>query len=185
MLTRYRRKLTGQLAGEKNRLHKVLDSCGIRLGCVVSDIDGVSARNMIDALIDGTKTPYEIAEMTLGRLRSKKKDVMLALDGQLSDRYRFLLTRIRKHIMWIKESMQEIDVQVVAAMKPYQEELQLIQTIPGIDKMGAAMLLAEIGVDMSRFGNKNRLSSWAGMCPGNNESAGKKKVLESEKVMFM
>ena len=185
MLTRYRRKLTGQLAGEKNRLHKVLDSCGIRLGCVVSDIDGVSARNMIDALIDGTKTPNEIAEMTLGRLRSKKKDVMLALDGQLSDRYRFLLTRIRKHIMWIKESMQEIDVQVVAAMKPYQEELQLIQTIPGIDKMGAAMLLAEIGVDMSRFGNKNRLSSWAGMCPGNNESAGKKKVLESEKVMFM
>ena len=81
--------------------------------------------------------------------------------------------------------MQEIDDQVVAAMKPYQEELQLLQTIPGIDKMGAAMLLAEIGVDMSRFGNKNRLSSWAGMCPGNNESAGKKKVLESEKVMFM
>jgi transposase len=175
MLTRYRRKLSGQLAGEKNRLHKVLDSSGIRLGCVVSNIDGVSAHNMIDALIESKKTPYAIAEMALGQLRGKKKELRLSLDGQLSDRHRFLLIRIRNHIQWLAESIQEIDDQVVAAMEPYQEEWRLMQTIPGIDKIGAAMLLAEIGVDMSRFGKKERLSSWAGMCPGNNESAGKKK----------
>lgn len=175
LLTRYRRKLSGQLAGEKNRIQKVLDDCGIRLGCVVSDIDGVSAHRMIDALIEGKKAPVEIAEMALGRLRDKKKNIRLSLDGRLSDRHRFLLIRIRKHIQWLTESINEIDDQVVAAMKPYQEEWRLMQTIPGIDQISAAMLLAEIGADMSRFGKKDRLSSWAGMCPGNNESAGKKR----------
>jgi transposase len=182
LLTRYRRKLSGQLAGEKNRLQKVLDSCGIRLGCVVTDINGVSAQRMIDALIEGEKAPMEIAEMALGRLRDKKRDIRLSLDGRLSDRHRFLLIRIRNHIQWLIKSIQEIDDQVVAAMKPYQEEWRLMQTIPGIDQIGAAMLLAEIGVDMRRFGKKDRLSSWAGMCPGNNESAGKKKVDEPEQV---
>jgi transposase len=185
MLTRYRRKLTGQLAGEKNRLQKVLDSCGIRLSSVVTDIDGVSARRMIDALIESKKAPYDIAEMALGRLRCKKKEIRMALDGRLSDRHRFLLIRIRKHIAWLIESIQEIDEQVVAAMEPYKEEWQLMQTIPGIDQISAAMLLAEIGVDMSQFGNKDRLSSWAGMCPGNNESAGKKRAVVPGKPINM
>jgi len=176
LLTRYRRKLSGQLSGEKNRLQKVLDDCGIRLSAVVSDIDGVSARRMIEALIKGVKEPKEIAEMALGRLRVKEKEIRLSLDGRLSDRHRFLLTRIKKHIDWLITSIGEVDSQVVAAMKPYQEEWRLLQTIPGIDQISAAMLLAEIGVDMSRFGNRERLSSWAGMCPGNNESAGKKRV---------
>jgi transposase len=124
-----RRKLTGQLASEKNRLQKVLDGCGIRLGNVVSDINGVSARRMIDAFIEGKKAPYDIAEMALGLLRGKKKEIMMAMDGRLSDRHRFLLTRIRKHITWLAESLRAIDVQVVAAMEPYKEEWQLLQTI--------------------------------------------------------
>jgi len=185
LLTRYRRKLSGYLAGEKNRINKVLDDGGIRLGCVVSDIDGVSARNMIKALIEGQEMPKEIAELAVGRLKAKKPEIMMALEGRLSDRHRFLLSRIQSHIGWLERQIKEIDSQVVAAMKPHIKELGLLQTIPGIDKNSAAMLLAEIGVDMSRFGNKDRLSSWAGMCPGNNESAGKKRVVAPVKAMCM
>jgi transposase len=180
LLTRYRVKLIGTLSAEKNRLHKILDGCGIRLGNVVSDIDGVSARKMIEALIEGDKEPDEIARLALGRLGNKQPELKRALDGKLSDRHRFLLKGIQSHIKWLEDRVGEIDSQVVAAMKPYQEEWQLLQTIPGIDKISAAMLLAEVGTDMSRFASKEHLSSWAGMCPGNNESAGKKKVAEPE-----
>ena len=179
MLTRYRHKLSGYLAGEKNRLHKVLDSCGIRLGCVVSSIDGVSATRIIEALIEGSESPDEIANLAVGRLRSKKPQIKMALEGELSDRHRFLLERILRHIRWLEDQIREIDSQVVAAMKPHREQWQLIQTVPGFDTMSAAMLLAEIGSDMKRFGHKNRLCSWAGICPGNNESAGKKKTAGS------
>lgn len=185
LVTRYRRKLKGMLAGEKNRLHKILDDAGIRLGCVVSDIDGVSARKMIDALIAGEQTEEVMAEAAKGRLRSKKDELKQALVGNLSDRHRFLLKRIRGHMQWLEAQIAEIDVQVVAAMKLYEPEWQLIQTIPGIDEIGAAMLLIEIGTDMSRFGSKERLSSWAGLCPGNNESAGKKKRAKPGKGMCM
>jgi transposase len=133
---------------------------------------------MIDSLIEGKKSPQEIAQLALGQLRSKERDLQLSLDGRLSDRHRDLLRRISKHIKWLNAEIAEIDAQVVAAMQPYKQEWQLLQTIPGIDKIGAAILLAEIGTDMSQFGNKERLSSWAGMSPGNNESAGKKRVAE-------
>ena len=156
LLTCYRRKMSGYLAGEKNRLQKVLEDAGMRLGCVVSDIDGVSAQRMIKALAAGS-------------LRRKQEDLVLALEGDLSDRHRFLLQRITNHIRWLEEQLQELDVQIVAAMAPYPEEWRLMQTIPGIDHLSAAMLLAEFGPDMGRFGSKERLSSWAGMCPGNQE----------------
>lgn len=174
LLTRYRRKMSGYLAGEKNRLQKVLEDAGMRLGCVVSDIDGVSAQRMIKALAAGEKDPAKMAALAAGSLRRKQEDLVLALEGDLSDRHRFLLQRITNHIRWLEEQLQELDVQIVAAMAPYQEEWRLMQTIPGIDHLSAAMLLAEFGPDMGRFGSKERLSSWAGMCPGNHESAGKK-----------
>jgi transposase len=169
MLSRYRRKL----AGEKNRLHKVLDSCGVRLGCVVSDIDGVSGRAMVEAIIEGEKSPEQIAKLARGKLLKKKEDLLLALDGRISDRHRFLLRKISDHIQWLDKEIAVIDAQIVAAMEPYEQEWRLLQTIPGIDEMSAAMLLVETGVDMSRFGSKDHLSSWAGMCPGSSESAGK------------
>ncbi len=175
LVTRYRRKLTGYLAGEKNRLHKVLDDCGVRLGSVVSDIDGVSARKMIGALADGKKSPQEISGLAMGRLRDKRDQLTISLEGHVSARHRFVLRRIQNHIRWMEKQMEAIDGQVVAAMEPYSREWELLQTIPGIDRIGAAMLLSEIGVDMSRFGNKDRLCSWVGVCPGNNESAGKKR----------
>ncbi len=176
LLTRYRGKLVSTMSAEKNRLHKILYGCGIRLGNVVSDIDGVSARRMIAALIEGNKEPYEIVQLASKQLNKKRAELIDALDGDLTDRHRFLLRGIHSHIRWLEARIREVDSQVVAAMEPYNEEWHLLQTIPGIDTLSAAMLLAEIGPDMSCFGSKNHLSSWAGMCPGNNESAGKKKV---------
>lgn len=176
LLTRYRRKLVGTLAGQKNRLHKVLDDSGIRLGCVVSDIDGVSAKKMIAALLEGVKSPAEIADLAQGTLRKKKDQLCPSLEGRLSDRHRFLLRHIQQHIEFLQQEIAQLDAQIVAAMAPYQKEWQLLQTIPGIDQISAAMLLAEIGTDMQKFGHQDRLCSWAGMCPGNNESAGKKKT---------
>lgn len=185
LLTRYRRKLSGYLAGEKNRLNKVLEDGGIKLGSVVSDIDGVSARRMVTALIEGNSMPDEIAKLAVKRLRKKESELKMALDSNISDRHRFLLARIQGHINWIENQIKEIDEQVVGAMRPYLKEWQLLQTIPGIDEISAAMLIAEIGVDMSRFGSKERLSSWTAMCPGNNESAGKKRVVELTKGINM
>lgn len=175
MLSRYRRKLTGYLSGQKNRLHKVLDDCGIRLGCVVSDIDGVSGRAMVEALIEGKESPEQIAQLARGQLRKKDEALRLALDGQISDRHRLVLRKILDHIRYLDQEIEAIDAQIVTAMEPYKEEWRLVQTIPGMDQISAAMLLIEIGVDMTRFGSKERLSSWAGVCPGNSESAGKRK----------
>jgi transposase len=185
LLSRYRRKLSGYLSSEKNRLHKVLEDSGIKLGCVVSSIDGVSAQKMINALIEGQNAPDDIAKLTSGRLNTKRVEIRKALEGRISDRHRFLLKQIQSHINWIEGQINEIDAQIVAAMVPYKTEWQLIQTIPGINEMSAAMLLAEIGTDMDCFGNKKRLSSWAGMSPGNNESAGKKKVVGFVREMYM
>jgi len=176
LLSRYRMKLSGYLSGEKNRLHKVLEDCGIKLGCVVSDINGVSAQRMIEALIEGRLKPDEMAKLAVRRLRKKEAELELALEGNVSDRHRFLLRQIISHINWLERQIAEIDSQVVRAMRPYTKEWGLLQTIPGIDEISAAMLLTEIGVDMSRFGSSGKLSSWAGMCPGNNESAGKKRA---------
>lgn len=177
LLTRYRRKLVATIAGEKNRLQKVLEDAGVRLGSVVSDINGVSAGMMIDALIEGKEPLDKIAELALGPLRKRQLELKLSLEGKLSDRHRYLLKTIRGHIMWLSKTLADIDRQVVAAMKPYKTQWSLLQGIPGVDEISAAMLLAEIGTDMSVFGSKDKLCSWAGICPGNNESAGKKRVV--------
>lgn len=175
LLIRYRRKLKAVLSAERNRLHKHLEVAGIKLSCVVSKIDGVSALRMIEAVLEG-KEPKEIVGLAVGRLKKKKKALLKAFEGyELSDRIQSLMEGILKHIRWLEIRLNEIDMQVVAAMEPYKEEWCLLQTLPGIDHMGAAMLLAEIGVDMKQFKNQNHLSSWAGMCPGNNESAGKRR----------
>ena len=97
------------------------------------------------------------------------------MEAVISDRYRNLLRRIRHHIQWLQKQLQDIDSEIVAAIEPYRLEWQLLQTIPGMDEMSAAMLLVEIGPDMSAFKDKSRISSWAGMCPGNKASSGKKK----------
>ncbi len=158
------------MGGEKNRIQKILEDCGIKLGCVVSDINGVSAKRMIVALIEGRLLPEEMVKLCVSRLQKKEEEIKLALDGSISDRHRFLLRRIMGHIEWLERQIEEIDSQVVNAMRPYIKEWEILQTLPGVDEISARCC----GVDMSRFGSKERLSSWAGMSPGNNESAGKK-----------
>jgi len=174
LLTRYRLKMVRNLASEKNRLHKVLDDCGVRLGSVVSDIDGVSSREMIGLLIAGDRSPEEIAKAARGSLKEKTEELRLSMEAAISDRHRYLLRQIQEHIQWLQYQIADIDSRIVTALQPYRQEWQLLQTIPGMDEMSAAMLLVEIGPDMSAFRKKSHLSSWAGICPGNNAGAGKK-----------
>ncbi len=175
LLASYRMKLINQLSGEKNRVHKILDDAGIRLGSVVSDINGVSAKAIIQGLLDG-KPLSELVQCVRGRLIKKIPDIELSLAAPLEQRHRFLLKQIQEHIVELEGRIQTMDDYLFESMKPYQSSWKLLQTIPGIDAISAAILIIVLGVDMERFGNQQQLSSWAGMCPGNNESAGKKKV---------
>jgi transposase len=180
LVSRYRRKLGATLAAEKNRLHKVLDDAGIALGAVVSDIDGVSARRMIEGLMAGQR-PAELAGLGLGKLREKQDDLALALDGDLSARHRFVLQQLDAHIRFLEQRLAEIDRSLFQAMSPYDWAWRLLQTLPGIDQLAACLILIEIGDDLSHFGSADRFASWAAVCPGNHESAGKRKTGKTRK----
>jgi len=180
MLTRQRQKIQSMLSAETNRLHKALDDSGIRLGGVVSDIKGVSAQDMITGLIEG-KSPEELVGFARGRLKSKVAELFDSLDEPLGERHRLLLYTIHNHMGFLAEELRHIDEYIFEAMAPYQQQWEFVQTVPGIGQIGAALLLVEIGVDMERFGSKENLASWAGMCPGNNESAGKRKSGKTRK----
>jgi len=180
IISRQRMKLNGTLASEKNRLSKVLDDAGIRLGGVVTDIDGVSAREIIDGIILGTPVE-EMMNFVRGRLKSKTDDLKACLDEELSPRHIFLLKKLQNHIQFLKSEIEAFDTYLFAAMSPYQKQWEILQTVPGVDKVAAAILIIEIGIDMERFGSSEQLSSWAGMCPGNNESAGKRKSGKTRK----
>jgi transposase len=174
LVSRYRRKLSGMLAGEKNRLHKLLDDAGIKLGGVVADIDGVSARRMVEGLIAG-KSPGELATLGLGPLKDKREALEASMEGELSPRHRLILEAAYRHIRYLEDELAALDRYLIEAMQPYAWAWQLLQTLPGIDKISAAMILIEISDDLTRFGTADRLASWAGLCPGNHESAGKRK----------
>ena len=174
LLTRRWQKVKGIIAGEKNRLHKVLDDGGIRLGSVMSDINGVSAQAIIDGLIN-RESPLNLMQHVKGRLKEKIPQLLDSLEGPLSDSHIFLLEEIRVHIQYLESQLQTLWQEIEKRIIPYKEQWEILQTIPGIDKVSAAILLAETGTDMERFGSAAQLASWAGMCPGNNESAGKRK----------
>lgn len=174
LVSRYRRKLSGMLAGEKNRLHKLLDDAGIKLGGVVADIDGVSARRMVEGLIAG-KSPGELATLGLGPLKDKREALEASMEGELSPRHRLILEAAYRHIRYLEDELAALDRYLIEAMQPYAWAWQLLQTLPGIDQISAAMILIEISDDLTRFGTADRLASWAGLCPGNHESAGKRK----------
>lgn len=174
LLSRYRRKLNAMRASEVNRLHKFLDDGGIKLGGVVSDINGVSARAMVAGLLDGAGID-ELLDLARGALKLKRDDLQAALDGDLSERHLFVLRHVHAHIDALQHKLAEIDAYILGAMRPYQWAHRLLQTIPGIDQIASALILIEIGDDMTRFGCADRLAAWAALCPGNNESAGKRK----------
>ena len=174
LISRYRRKLSAMCASEVNRLHKVLDDGGIKLGGVVSDINGVSARAMVSGLIEG-KPVEQLLALAHGNMKCKREDLLASLQGDLSARHLFVLGHIHAHIETLHAELAQLDRYLLDAMQPYAWAHGLLQTIPGIDQIGAALILIEIGDDVSRFGCAERLASWAGLCPGNNESAGKRK----------
>jgi transposase len=176
-IARQRQKLGGMLASEKNRLHKILTDAGIRLGVVVSDLHGQSARIMVKAILAG-KTVPEVLSLASNRLRATREVLFEALQAEeLTPAHRFVAGEIMTHIEELEARMARFDAELLRALVEagYETPLRLLQTLPGIDVMGAAMLLVEIGSDMTVFGSAQRLASWVGICPGNNESAGKRK----------
>lgn len=174
LIARQRQKLGGMLAAEKNRLHKVLADAGIRLNVLVSDLHGRSARAMVKALL--ADEPIQAILNRGGRLRASREDLFEALQPEeLSAKHRFVLTEIMAHLEYLEAMMARFEQQLLVGLAPWEAQMRLLETVPGIDRVGAAMLLVEIGTDMDSFASAERLASWVGICPGNNESAGKRK----------
>jgi transposase len=181
-LNRTRRKLVGMMTSEKNRLVKVLESANIKLSSVVSKIYGVSSLAMIRSLLEKDKlSREEISLMAKGKLKKKVDLLEKALNGKITDHHRFLLGVHLENIDHLAKQIKRMDEEIERKMVPFQKESKMIQTIPGISDVNASAILAEIGVNMSQFPDEAHLSSWAGVCPGNNESAGKKKSGKTQK----
>jgi len=173
-LTRYRKRLVQDRAQQCNRLQKLLESANIKLAAVASDILGASGRAMLEALIAGKQTPEEMAELAKGRMRQRKGDLRLALEGQVTEHHVFLMRQMLDLIDNLDQVIHRMDVRIADCLQPYEEAMTLLQSIPGISATSAATILSEIGVDMSTFPNAHHLASWAGVCPGNKQSGGKR-----------
>jgi transposase len=174
-LLRYRRKLVESQAAERNRLLKLLETANIKLASVASDVFGVSGRAMLDALIAGGASAEQMAKLAKGRLRRKCADLALALEGHVEDHHRFLLGMQLRRVEAAEQDIGTLDQRIAEKLAPYDVQLALLMQIPGVDWLVAAVLIAEIGVDMSVFLSVHHLAAWAGVCPGNHESAGKQK----------
>jgi transposase len=172
-LTRQRAQLVAEKSAASNRIQKVLEDANIKLAGVATDVLGVSGRAMIRALIRGQDDPKELAELARGRLRRKLPGLQAALRGQVSDHHRFLLRLEMSHLESLEGLIAELSQRIETVMAPFREAAERLKTIPGVDQRTAEGLVAEIGVDMGRFPTSGHLASWAGMCPGNNQSAGK------------
>jgi transposase len=180
-LTRHRSTLVAERARIVNRLQKVLEDTNIKLASVASDITGVSARKMLQALLAGERDVTVLAELAKGRMRSKRNMLELALNGRLREHHGFLIAEHLSHIDYLDESIARFTTEINQRLMNEMQEIELLDTIPGISARTAEILLAEIGTDMTRFPSAKHLSSWAGMCPGNNESAGKRKTGKTRK----
>jgi len=181
-LNRTRRKLVGIMVSEKNRVVKVLEDANIKLSSVVTRIYGVSSLNMIRALLEKDKlSREEISDLAKGKLKKKVDVLEKALNGRLTDHHRFLLRMHLENIQYHAGQIKKLDEEIQQKMVPFQKEAKLIQTLPGISEVSASAILAEIGADMSQFPDEAHLCSWAGVCPGNSESAGKRKSGKTRK----
>jgi transposase len=174
-LVRHRKALVGTLAAERNRTLKLLESAGIKLAGVMSSVFGVSGMLMLRALVEGTAAPGAMADLAKRRLRRKLDRLALALDGPLAEHQRLLLGMHIRRLEEIGRDIAEVEAAIGAAMRPFASQRALLVTIPGVDALTAAAIIAEIGVDMAAFGTARRLAAWAGLCPANHESAGRQK----------
>ena len=175
-LTRYRSTFVKERVTLVNRLQKVLESANIKLASVATDVMGVSGRAMLEALIEGNASPEEMAELAKGRLREKRELLAKALQGRVKSHHRFVLTELLCQIDGLNETVVRFDEQIQEYCRPFEEVVELLDTIPGVARETAEIIVAEIGTDMSRFPSADHLASWAGVSPGNNESAGKRRT---------
>jgi transposase len=172
-LTRYRKALLAERTREVQRLHKVLEDAGIKLASVASDPLGVSGRAMLEALVSGTHDPQVLAELARGRLRAKLPALREALEGRFGAHHGLLVGEMLARIDQMDETIGRLSAEVARVAAPFSPLLALLVTIPGVSRRTAEVILAEIGSDMGRFPTAAHLASWAGVCPGNHESAGK------------
>ena len=177
-MTRYRRKLEGAITAEKNRMIKMLEDSNMKLSSVLSKVHRVSGTRIVDALLEGQTDPVYLASLCHGKVKADQEDIILALEGNLTDHHKFMIRIIRQDICQTEALIKELDVEIEKQLLPYAQEIALLSEIPGVGEQTAGELISEIGVDMEVFATDKHICSWAGISPGNNESAGKKKAEE-------
>jgi transposase len=180
-LTRYRAQLVTARTAEVNRLQQTLEGANLKLGSVASDVMGASGRAILDALLGGQTDPAQLAELAEGRLRRKRAELEQALVGRLNDHHRFLLTQHLAHIDFLDRQLGEVDAAIAARLAEQEEVIERLDGIPGVGRQTAEVILAELGTDMGRFPTAGHASSWAGLCPGQDESAGKRRSGKTRK----
>ena len=173
-LMRYRRSLVEARTSERNRLLKVLEMANIKLSSVATDVFGVSGMHMLRALADGTQSPQQMAGLAKGLLRRKLEELGLALEGKVRKHHQEILKMQLDRLKYLDADIEKLEQQIEGYMKNYERELDLLTSIPGISRLTASTILSEAGTDMTCFPSAKHLASWAGLCPGNNESAGKR-----------
>jgi transposase len=185
-LTRSRSTFVRTRATLVNRVHKVLEGANIKLGSIASDVMGVSGRAMLAAIVQGQSSPAEMAELARGRMREKRDLLAKALEGRVQAHHRFVLTELLAQIDSLDETIARFNAQIEVYARPFEEAVTWLDTIPGVGRETAEIIVSEIGTDMSRFPTAAHLASWAGVAPGNNESAGKRrsgKTTQGNKVL--
>lgn len=174
-LVRYRRSLVQERSREVNRIQKILEGANIKLSSVVSDVVGVSGKLMLNELCKGIEDPKVLAQFAKGTMRKKIDQLEKALQGLVGPHQKLILASQLSHIEFLDQQLEQISQEIEKRMRPFEKDLELLDTIPGIGRKTAEHILAEIGTDMSRFPSAAHLASWSGMAPGNNKSAGKRK----------
>jgi len=175
-LTRHRAQLVAEQTRTVNRIHKVLEDANIKLGSVVTDILGVSGQAMIHALSEGEQEPGKLSEMARGQLRGKKDELQGALEGKVTDHHRFMLRLLWKELAGMRDLIAELEAKIEEVTRPFAPRIEQMDPIPGVNRRVAEVVLAEIGAEVSPFPTHAHLASWAGMSPGNEESAGKRRT---------
>ncbi|AIS52636.1 transposase IS116/IS110/IS902 family protein [Thermoanaerobacter kivui] len=178
---RYRKSLIEEKSRELNRIQKVLEGANIKLSSVVSDINGASSRSILEAIINGEENPETLAELSQGKLKNKMDELKRALKGLINHHQRMLLEIQLRHIDYLDEEIAKLDEEIKNRMLPFEKDLALLDTIPGVGRRTAEQIIAEIGTNMEQFPSAAHLCSWAGLCPGHNESAGKQKSARTRK----
>lgn len=173
LIARYHDRLTSMLAAEKNRLLKVLGDGGMRLSAIVSDPHGKACRTMIGLVLQGAEP--EQAVRFAGRLKAPRAELQASLDHELSDIHRFVALSMREHLEQIEQRLAQLEQRLFDELRPLEPLVELLLTVPGMDRLGIAKLLVEIGPDMGAFASAGRLAAWCGVCPGNDRSAGKQR----------